>query len=202
MDGREIEGVVGLDAPPLYREVQRFKQWYFYIPILIVTVLVWYQFIQQIVLKHPLGEQPVPDWVAWALGLVFGIGFPLFAAVARMITEVHPGVLRVRVYPFRWVKILLSDIRGAEPRQYSALREYGGWGIRTSLKNGRAYNASGNRGIQLVMSDGRRVLIGTQQPDQLMAALLTARGSVRSKKVKRERTGARERTGTGERTGA
>ena len=195
MDGREIEGVVGLDAPPLYREVQRFRQWYFYVPILIVTGLVWYQFIQQIVLKHPLGEQPVPDWVAWTLGLVFGIGFPLFAAVARMITEVRPGVLRVRVYPFRWVKILLSDIRDAEPRQYSALREYGGWGIRTSLKNGRAYNASGNRGIQLVLSDGRRVLIGTQEPDQLMAALLTARGSMRSKKTKRERTGTRERTG-------
>jgi len=195
MDGREIEGVVGLDAPPLYREVQRFRQWYFYVPILIVTGLVWYQFIQQIVLKHPLGEQPVPDWVAWTLGLVFGIGFPLFAAVARMITEVRPGVLRVRVYPFRWVKILLSDIRDADPRQYSALREYGGWGIRTSLKNGRAYNASGNRGIQLVLSDGRRVLIGTQEPDQLMAALLTARGSMRSKKTKRERTGTRERTG-------
>jgi len=195
MDGREIEGVVGLDAPPLYREVQRFRQWYFYVPILIVTGLVWYQFIQQIVLNHPLGEQPVPDWVAWTLGLVFGIGFPLFAAVARMITEVRPGVLRVRVYPFRWVKILLSDIRDAEPRQYSALREYGGWGIRTSLKNGRAYNASGNRGIQLVLSDGRRVLIGTQEPDQLMAALLTARGSMRSKKTKRERTGTRERTG-------
>jgi len=195
MDGRDIEGVVGLDAPPLYREVQRFRQLYFYVPILIVTGLVWYQFIHQIVLNHPLGEQPVPDWVAWTLGLVFGIGFPLFAAVARIITEVRPGVLRVRVYPFRWVKILLSDIRDAEPRQYSALREYGGWGIRTSLKNGRAYNASGNRGIQLVLSDGRLVLIGTQEPDQLMAALLTARGSMRSKKTKRERTGTRERTG-------
>lgn len=190
MDGKEIEGMVGLDAQPLYREVQRFRQWYFYVPILIVTVLVWYQFIQQIMLKNPLGEQPVPDWVAWILGLVFGFGFPFFAVMARMITEVHPGVLRVRVYPFRWAKILLSDITDAEPRRYSALREYGGWGIRTSLKNGRAYNASGNQGIQLVMSDGRRVLIGTREPAQLMSALLTARGSMRGKKAKRNSVGA------------
>lgn len=164
-------GTAGLGMPPLYREVQRFKQWYFYLPIVIVTVLVWYQFIQQIALGNALGEQPVPDWVAWALTIVFGLGFPVFTALVRMITEVHPGVMWVRLYPFRRARIQLAQIKTAESRQYSALREFGGWGVRTSLKNGRAYNASGDRGVQLVMRDGKRVLIGTQKPEQLLDAL-------------------------------
>jgi hypothetical protein len=171
MNSSGIEGAPDSATPPLYREVQRFRHWYFYVPITIVTVIVWYQFIQQIVLGHPLGEEPVPNWVAWALTIVFGLGFPAFALTVRLITEVWPGVMLVGLYPFRRAKVSLAGIRTAETRQYSPLREFGGWGVRTSLKNGRAYNAYGDQGVQLIMNDGKRVLIGTQQPEQLLAAL-------------------------------
>jgi hypothetical protein len=39
--------------------------------------------------------------------------------------------------------------------------EYGGWGIKYG-KMGKAYNVSGNRGVQLEFTDGKRLLIGSQ----------------------------------------
>ena len=40
-------------------------------------------------------------------------------------------------------------------------REYGGWGIRGGLRGTKAYNVSGNRGVELMLADGRTVLIGS-----------------------------------------
>lgn len=161
-------------APPVFREVQRFKQWFFYVPVAIVTGIVWWQFIQQVVMGRPVGEQPIPDWLAWVLTAIFGLGFPAFAATVRLITEVRPGQLSVRLYPFRPAVIVLARVANAECREYSPIREYGGWGVRVSRQSGKAYNASGNRGVQLVMIDGQRILIGTQVPEQLLSALRMA----------------------------
>jgi hypothetical protein len=161
-------------TPPLFREVQRFKHWIFALPVIAVTVIVWYIFIEQVALGHPQGDRPVPNWLAWVLGLVFGLGFPAFAATVKLVTEVRLGELSIRLFPFRGRAIPLSTISQTEVRQYSALGEYGGWGIRFSRRNGRAYNAYGNMGVQLVLNDGTRILVGSQRPEELLASLRAA----------------------------
>ena len=87
--------------PPLFREEQRFRMWMFWVPIAIVTVVVWWQFTEQIIRDNPQGSQPIPDWAAWVLAIVFGLGFPAFALVVRLVTEVYSSELAVRVFPFR-----------------------------------------------------------------------------------------------------
>ena len=166
-------GAVDSAGPLLFREVQRFRQWFFWIPLLVVTGVVWWQFAEQVVGGHPQGTNPIPNWLAWVLALVFGIGFPAFAGVARLVTEVRPGLLAVRLAPFRFKPISLREVQSAEAREYSAMREFGGWGIRHS-RYGRAYNAHGNTGVQLVLADGSRILIGTQRSAELLAALRSA----------------------------
>lgn len=135
-----------------------------------VTVLSWYLFIQQIALDRPLGTKGSPAWLAVAQLVVFGFGMPAFGASVRLITEVTPDALWVKLAPFRGRLIPLDTIATAFAREYSPMREYGGWGIRTSSE-GRAYNASGNKGVQLVLKDHSRVLIGSQKPEELVAAL-------------------------------
>lgn len=51
-------------------------------------------------------------------------------------------------------------------RTYSPIKEYGGWGYRITLKNGKAFNVTGNKGIQLVLKSGKKLLIGTQQESE------------------------------------
>ena len=57
-------------------------------------------------------------------------------------------------------------------RKYSPLADYGGWGLRFSMSGqGKAYNVSGNVGLQLEFSNGKKLLIGTRKPDELSSVL-------------------------------
>ena len=40
--------------------------------------------------------------------------------------------------------------------------DYGGWGIRKGRDGKRVFNARGNRGVRLELSDGTRLLIGSR----------------------------------------
>ncbi len=74
------------------------------------------------------------------------------------------------LFPLYRRRIRLADITAAEAVTYSPLVEYGGWGIK-GLPGNSAINARGNRGVRLTLRDGRRILIGSQRPDELAAAL-------------------------------
>ena len=166
--------------PPLFREVQRFHHWFFWLPIVVVVGVIWWQFIQQIVIGRPPGTEPISDWAAWVLTIVFGIGFPVFAAIVRLATEVQPGLLSVRLIPFRGRHIPTHDIQAAYSREYSPMREFGGWGIRLSANGVKAYNAHGNVGVELVLVDGRHVLVGTQRAEELLDALHSAGARIKA----------------------
>jgi len=56
-----------------------------------------------------------------------------------------------------------SQIEKIYVRKYSALTEYGGWGIR-GFNEAKAYNVSGKYGIQIVTKENKHFLIGTQKP--------------------------------------
>jgi hypothetical protein len=169
------EGDGAGNAPRLlFREVQHFRMWMFWVPIAVVTGLVWYEFYQQVIRHDPTGAQPLPAWAAWALAIVFGIGLPVVGYLLRLITEVRPGDIYLYVFPFCGSHILLKDVREAEVRDYSGQREYGGWGVRTSKKSGRAYTAWGTKGVQLWLKGDERILIGTQKPEEFLEVLRKA----------------------------
>src|SRR5947209_5803763 len=96
-------------------------------------------------------------------GVAFGVlwaGLCLFLYSLRLTIRVDHRHLQVRFFPLLKRAIPLEDIARWEARTYRPILEYGGWGLRHSWK-GRAYNVSGNRGVQLEMADGKRVLLGS-----------------------------------------
>ncbi|MBC8644094.1 hypothetical protein H9W95_08645 [Flavobacterium lindanitolerans] len=57
-------------------------------------------------------------------------------------------------------------------RQYAPIAEYGGWGLRYDfMGKGKALNVSGNKGLQLKFTDNKKLLIGTNKPDELTEIL-------------------------------
>ena len=74
------------------------------------------------------------------------------------------------VLPFYQRRFALPKITAAESATYAPLAEYGGWGIRGWGRK-VALNARGNRGVQLVLDNGSRVLVGSQRPQELVQAL-------------------------------
>ena len=133
--------------------------------------------MQQVVFGKPFGNNPAPDIVLVIITIIFGLGFPALFYMVNLTTEVHNDGLYFRFYPFHlsFQKIEPDDIKIFEVRTYSPIREYGGWGIRYGRK-GKAYNVSGNRGLQLEFSDGKQLLIGSQRPEDLAEALNSAIG--------------------------
>ena len=155
----------------LYHEVQRFRQPFVVIAVAFVTLLMWWAFVQQIVFGVAFGNDPMPDALLIIMWLAFGIGFPLFFYRGGLVTHVREDGLSVKLGPFGGTHIAFDEIVRAEVRQYKPLREYGGWGIRYGFGRGWAYNASGNEGVQLTLRSGKRVLIGSQRPQELLAAI-------------------------------
>jgi hypothetical protein len=145
-----------------YREVQHFHPLIRGMTVaistlpLVVGLVIW--------LFQPSAWEPLPLLAAVSLaGMLFVFG-------VRLVTEVRDGALYVRLAPLPFRRIPLETIRSAEVRTYRPLAEFGGWGIRHGWQ-GMAYNARGNRGVQLVLANGRRVLVGSQTPEGLLAAL-------------------------------
>jgi len=111
------------------------------------------------------------------LTLLAGIGVPIaimaLFLLLKLETEVKPDGIYVRFFPFhiRFKRFGTEDLSEYYARRYKPIWEYGGWGIRYGLRNGKAYNVSGNRGVQLVFKSGKKLLIGSQKPEQLEAAI-------------------------------
>lgn len=60
--------------------------------------------------------------------------------------------------------IAWHEIESISVRKYHPIREYGGWGYRTGFgKKSGAMNVKGNIGIQIVLKNNKKLLIGTQK---------------------------------------
>jgi len=156
----------------LFREEQRFpRRWALALTILLSGVAV-YSALREVSAGEPTGEGGPRVWPAFLAGLLLGGGLPALFLSTRLVVEVRRDGLRYRYYPFhvRFHRIEAGEIAEVEARTYRPVLEYGGWGIRYG-RHGKAYNVSGNRGVQLGLRDGRKVLFGSQRPEELAAAL-------------------------------
>ena len=161
---------------PIFTETQRPRQSWLFLVIALLALIGWGVFIQQIVRGKPVGDNPMPDWGAWLMAALLGVVLPLFLLWFRMETTVYPDRVEVRMTPFVHRVFGPSEIAGAAARTYRPMREFGGWGVRWGLRGlskNRAYNASGDQGVQLVLTNGNRILIGTQRPQELEAAIVS-----------------------------
>ena len=94
---------------------------------------------------------------------------------ARLKTQIYPDRIQCQLKPLmlKPKTIKFNQISAYFIRQYSPIRDFGGWGIRLSMKgSGRAYNIKGNIGLQIMRKDHTLILIGTQKPQELLNALL------------------------------
>lgn len=161
----------------LFREVQRFRQLWIWTVVIFLMSLSWYSFIQQVVSKIPFGTRPAPDLVVIVMWALFGWAFPVMVYTAGLTTEIREDGIYIRFIPFhrKFRTIPFEAVQTYEARTYRPLREYGGWGIRYGA-GGKAYNVSGNRGVQLGLLSGRMILLGSQKPEELVLSIERAKG--------------------------
>jgi hypothetical protein len=75
------------------------------------------------------------------------------------------------LFPLYIRHIPLESVKDAEAVRYEPLQDYGGWGIRGWGKR-KALNARGEFGVLLTLRDDTKLLIGSQEPQELEASIL------------------------------
>ncbi|MDH3261029.1 MAG: DUF6141 family protein [Acidimicrobiia bacterium] len=164
-------------GPASFREVQGFRQWWLWVLLLVTTLgtigLFGYGIFVQIIQGTPWGDKPMSDAALLATGIgttILVVGLTALLLSARLVTEVRSDGLHVRFFPMKWKAIPYETIASYHTRTYRPVRDYGGWGIRWG-RDGKAYIVVGNEGLQLLLGDGEKILIGSQRPQELEAAL-------------------------------
>jgi hypothetical protein len=166
-----------------FKEEQRFNAPWMLIMFLAIGVVsivpVWLLFYRQVL----RGEPPGPDGMS-DLGLTllfFGI-LAFYAGIVgliyycKLVTYIDEKNIVYRFIPFhrKAYSIPWDEVDSAEVIKYRPIMEYGGWGIRYGRK-GKAYNTKGNKGMEIITRDGKNLLIGTQEPEQLKIFLTNIR---------------------------
>ena len=102
--------------------------------------------------------------------------FVIIGLFATLTVEIRDGLLRFRF----GLGLIRKKLKVAEIESCEVVRNpwYYGWGIHATGK-GWVYNVSGFEAVEIFMSDGRRLRIGTDEPDLLRKAILTAKMETR-----------------------
>ena len=155
----------------LFREEQKFTQWWIYLLLFAILGFSLYSVFQQIFLGIPVGNNPVSDSGEYVtVGVV--VLLILFILSLKLITEIREDGIRFQFHPFHSRPRFLSweEISEVELVEYRPIREYGGWGLRFG-RGGRAFNVKGNIGLKVHLTTGRHILFGTQDPDSVSQTL-------------------------------
>lgn len=158
-----------------FKEEQRFNQWWMWLIISLTSFTVLGLAMNKIYNSSP--SEPLQSnnlayhWQVLILigvvALVFLVAYGIFTA--KLETEIKDRSIYYRFKPFvlSFKKIRAEDIASYQVREYSPIAEYGGWGYRYGFGNGKALNVKGNMGLQLKLKNGKKLLIGTQKPEEM-----------------------------------
>lgn len=155
----------------IFTETQYFRQAWLWAILIALHGLFLFGLYKQLIAGQPFGTKPISNnGLIFSYALIFLI--TIWFRKLRLETIINKTAIQVRFFPFqvKYKTYSWNDISKAEVIQYHPLLDYGGWGLRFGFK-GKAYNVSGNRGIQIVLKNGSKMLIGTQKEAAAKLAL-------------------------------
>lgn len=156
-----------------FYEHQSKKQWWLWIMLIGMNLLFIFGSVRQLVFDTSFGDNPMSDagllittilLFLFSIFMIFGFGLRTYINDEGIFVKYFPFQFRYKFYDW-------NTIRTSYVRRYKPVLEYGGWGLRIGLNAGRAYTMSGNMGLQLIFKNGKKILIGTNKPDDMVKVL-------------------------------
>jgi len=151
----------------VFHEKQQFRQWWL-IALLSFTI----GGIILNIYNKTEGFRDLESYNLQVITLLITVIIIASIFILELRTKIDSKGITAKFAPFPFFKRHYdwSEIDKIYVRKYSALREYGGWGIR-GFGKAKAYNVSGNYGIQIVTKENKQFLIGTQKPKDVERVL-------------------------------
>lgn len=158
----------------IFKEEQRFNQIWL-IVLILVSILVPIGVIIKEYTKDP-SSFSTAEFIS-IIGVMIVASGIIF--VFKLSTRIDEEGIHYKFFPFHWsFKVITwNEIENIYVRNYNAIREYGGWGLKSGVvwnnSKGKAINVSGDIGIQLELKNGKKLLIGTQKQNEAESVLAT-----------------------------
>lgn len=150
----------------VFTEQQRFNQWFIHLTTIGTAAIITFSLYHMYFGPTPQNTAPGP-W--FPIIMLFSMAIILSIYTINLKTRIDEKGVQYQFFPFNLKPRLLawSDIDSCYVRTYSPIKEYGGWGYRLGIwGHGKAYSIKGNLGIQLILKNGKKLLLGTQQEDR------------------------------------
>lgn len=160
----------------VFKENQRFNQWWLLLLLTLVAGIILKAVFEE---TNGFKEAENPLFI---LFIVFSGLIPIVLLVGiQLQTRIDAKGITVIFHPLGFTKkhFAWKEIKDCYIREYHPIMEYGGWGIRT-IGRKKAYNVSGNIGIQIVTVNNKKFLIGTKQPIAVKAVLATYQNKLKT----------------------
>lgn len=143
----------------VFEEEQRFTQWWLWLLVGGILLIPIYGIVQQIIFKEPFGDNPMSD-VGLIITFMVNLVIFVFFWMLKLRTTITKDEIKINYPPLAKKRILWSDIEQAQVVKYSPLI---GYGLRFWTPHGTVYNVKGNRGLSLILKNGKKCMIGTQR---------------------------------------
>jgi lysylphosphatidylglycerol synthetase-like protein (DUF2156 family) len=160
-----------LTADIVFYEQQRIKSVWLWLLVISMNVLFVSALVAKLFFNISVGAKRV-ETTELIVVTILSLALTFLFCLLRLQTIIKADGIYVRLFPvhMKYRRLPWSSINKCFVRSYKPLAEYGGWGIRYGF-TGKAYNISGNKGIQIVFNDNRKLLIGTQKSGAAEAAI-------------------------------
>ncbi len=155
----------------VFLEEQKFTQ-----PLLLIVLIMALVINGSIFINNIDKLSGSPGEILGALsGILIVLAVMLLFLFLKLKTRVDENGIHFKFSPFRssYKIIKWNQISNLYIRNYNAFSEFGGWGYKFRFKNqiGKAYTTKGSVGLQLVLKNGSKILIGTQKKEELQRVI-------------------------------
>lgn len=166
----------------LFHEEQRFRQAWIWVLMFfccaVPMALITHDLYRALVFGEDFRGKPQTTGELLLIGALtygFCLGILWLMVAMYLRVRVFSSHLYVRFFPFRTKNFPMVDIESFEACTYRPILHYGGWGLRYRFRRGWCYNVSGNKGVRFVFKDGKKLLVGSQKPEEFARALQQAK---------------------------
>tara|TARA_R110002020_G_scaffold129819_3_gene290446 strand:+ start:11744 stop:12250 length:507 start_codon:yes stop_codon:yes gene_type:complete len=154
-------------------EVQRMDQWWIKLIIYTLWGFLVFSCYQWFINKVPVGNVPETAIFGQLFTVIAVLLTSLLLLFIKLTVRIDREGIHYQFFPFhlKFRTVAWNSIERCTVRQYNPIMEYGGWGLRWSPNNGTAFNVWGTMGIQIHLTTGKKILLGTQDPGAAQKAL-------------------------------
>ena len=153
----------------LYKEDQRVSRnalWFILliIPAIIISLLIYQRFSGKVIFDNTLDDIPL---AIITISYLIPAIFSLSAIKLRTTIDSEKITYGWNIPSGALNEINLSDVSELKIVEY----KFVGYGFRRSHKYGTIYNVIGNKGLQIILKSGKKILLGTNNVAELQIVI-------------------------------